>query len=246
MDRGFDDHKLLGWLEARGECFIVRSQHPKRQARKRLGGKIKQLQNWLGEAPVLGELPLKKRLFTQTNSKVSYQVNIRAMVVKLEQLPNLDITALQLSHPKLPQPWLLLSNLRLSGDSSQHLDLATRIVQAYRQRWAIEDLFAWTKTVLDWESVSLLDYQALRTLVAFAWLAAAFLFDLGASLTSPQLQALAQLGGWIPGKRPPGKAILTKGLARLSHYLLVQQHLRHPENADALVSLAIFPPSHAS
>lgn len=33
MDRGFDDSKLLSWLHARGECFVVRTQHPERKGR---------------------------------------------------------------------------------------------------------------------------------------------------------------------------------------------------------------------
>jgi hypothetical protein len=49
--------------------------------------------------------------------------------------------------------------------------------------------------VLDWESVRVLDYAALRTLVTFAWLVTAFLFGLGTSLEQPQLLLLTQLSG---------------------------------------------------
>lgn len=241
MDRGFDDSKLLSWIEGRGECFVVRSQHPNRQAKVRLDGKAKPLQHWLDDTAPIGHVPLEKRLFTKTAGKATLSVDIRALRVELLQLSGTESTVIQLSHPKLAKPWLLLSNLRLADEQNQHLALATRIVQAYRQRWAIEDLFAWTKEALDWESVRLLDYQALRTLLAFAWLAASFLFKLGSSLPTSQLQALAQLGGWTPGKQPPGKAVLSKGLARLSHFLLVHQHLRHHERTTPLDSLAVFP-----
>ncbi len=55
--------------------------------------------------------------------------------------------------------------------------LATRLVQAYHQRWAIEDVFAWTKGVLRWESVRLMHFEGLRVLVSCAWIVAAFLFE---------------------------------------------------------------------
>ena len=236
MDRGFDASKLLDWLHSRGECFIVRTQHPKRQAKLRLDGTTKGLQHWLAEVPRLGRVPLAKRLFTPTKSKARYQVAVHVLSVNLEQLPSMDTTVVQLSHPKLPKPWLL-SNLRLGDDKIEQLALATRIVQAYRQRWATEDLFAWTKAALDWESVRLLDYEALRTLVTLAWLAAAFLFKLGTELEQPELLFLAQLGGWTPGKAKPGQAVLGKGLARLSHHLVVERLAKAPGTASSLAHL---------
>lgn len=234
MDRGFDDSKLLGWLHARGECFVVRTQHPERKAKARIDGRAKQLQSWLADASPVGRLPLAKRLFTKTSGKATYKVSVRALSVELEQLGGVDTTVIQLSHPKLAKPWLLLSNLRLSEGQVEQLGLARRIVQAYRQRWSIENVFSWTKDVLDWESVRVLDYAALRTLVTFAWLAAAFLFHLGASLAQPEVLLLARLGGWTPGKDKPGQAALSKGLARLSHHLALQQLFKKPGTAASL------------
>ena len=216
---------------------MVRSQHPERKAKLRVDGRSKPLRSWLKDASPLGRLPLAKRLFTQTKSKATYQVEVRALGVELEQLPGTDTSVVQLSHPKLAKPWLLLSNLQLEGSKREQLERATRIAQAYRQRWSIEDLFSWTKDALDWESVTVLDYAALRTLVSFAWLAAAFLFDLGATLEQPQILLLAQLGGWTPGKSKPGRATLAKGLARLSHHLTVQQLAKDPHTATSLNSL---------
>jgi len=202
MDRGFDDSKLLKWLHARGECFVVRSKHPKRQARVRLDGPKKQLQSWLDNTPVVGQVALEQRLFTKARGKAVAHVEVRALSALLEQLPATDITAVQLNHPKLAKPWLLLSNLRLPETEAARLDLAARIVQAYRQRWSIEDLFAWTKNALDWESVRVLDYAALRTLVSFAWVAAAFIFHLADALDQSELLFLARLGGWTPDIAP--------------------------------------------
>lgn len=207
------------------------------KAKVRVDGPTKQLQSWLQSPSPLGKVSLAKRLFTKTTSKAAYQVTVCALSVELEQLSGADTTVIQLSHAKLTKPWLLLSNLRLADEQAQKLALAVRIVQAYRQRWAIEDLFSWTKEALDWESVRVLDYGALRTLVAFAWLAAAFLFNLGTSPLQPESLLLAQLGGWTPGKDKPGRATLSKGLARLSHHLVVEQLIKAPEVAVSLHAL---------
>lgn len=234
MDRGFDDHKLLGWLHGRGECFVVRSQHPKRRAKLRVDAPAKSLASWLGEATVIGRVPLEKRLLSHTSSRACCRVAVRALRVELEQLPGCDTTVIELSHPRLVQPWLLLSNLRSGDERAAQFALAKRIVRAYRQRWAIEDLFAWTKDALDWESVRVLDYEALRTLVSLAWLAAAFIFNLGAAPLQPEVLLLARLGGWTPGKAKPGKAALCKGLARLSHHWVVEQLAKNPATAALL------------
>lgn len=237
MDRGFDDSKLLSWIHAQGECFVVRTQHPERKAKVRVDGQTKPLQSWFARTSPLGRLPLAKRLFSETPGKATYQVDVRVVKVELEQLSGSATTAVQLSHPNIPKPWLLLSNLRLSDNPVEQLALGTRIVQAYRQRWAIEDLFSWTKSALNWESVRVLDYEALRTLVAFAWLAAAFLFELGTSHELPEVLVLAHLGGWTPGKNKPGQAVLCKGLARLSHHLVLQQLSKNPRTASSLHTL---------
>jgi hypothetical protein len=52
---------------------------------------------------------------------------------------------------------------------------AMRIFCLYRQRWGVEESFTFTKTCLAWEDVQVLDWQAIKTLVALAWVAAGFL-----------------------------------------------------------------------
>ena len=203
----------------------------------RIDGPTKQLHDWLAGTATVGRVPLAKRLVTTSRSKATYRVDVRVLGVELEQLPATDTTVVELSHPKLAKPWLLLSNLRVPDEAKQ-LALATRIVQAYRQRWAIEDLFAWTKEALDWESVRVLDYGALRTLVMFAWLAAAFLFELGTTLAQPELLLLAQLGGRTAGQAKPGQAALARGLARLAHHLVVEQLAKNPKAAATLRTLS--------
>jgi hypothetical protein len=108
-------------------------------------------------------------------------------------------------------PWYLITDWPVIDEAS-----AVRIFIFYRRRWSVEDAFKFIKTVLGMESVQMLDFDAIRTLVAFAWVAAGFLFKLGLSLDLPEVRLLAILGGWEERpNRPPGKIILSRGLRRL-------------------------------
>ncbi len=69
----------------------------------------------------------------------------------------------------------------------------------------------------------MLDWHAVRTLVALAWVAPGFLFDLGVTFEWAEVQLLAKLGGWEPHKdRTPGKITLMRGLGRLFEMLATQ------------------------
>jgi Transposase DDE domain len=123
------------------------------------------------------------------------------------------------------EPWLLLTDWPVTDEQS-----ATRIFTMYRQRWGVEDSFKFLKTCLGWEEVQVLDWQALRTLVALAWVAAGFLYDLGVSWDWAEVQLLAKLGGWEPHKdRKPGKITLQRGLSRLLDMLVTQAVLSQYE-----------------
>jgi len=41
---------------------------------------------------------------------------------------------------------------------------------------------------LGWEEVQLLDWQGIRTLIALAWVAAAFLYEMGVTLDWPEVE----------------------------------------------------------
>jgi hypothetical protein len=80
----------------------------------------------------------------------------------------------------------------------------------------VEDTFQFVKTCFGVEEVQMLHLEAIRRLVAYAWVAAGFLFHLGLTLDSAEVRLLARLGGWEERpNRPPGKRILTRGLRRL-------------------------------
>ncbi|MFN2217172.1 MAG: transposase, partial [Anaerolineae bacterium] len=58
------------------------------------------------------------------------------------------------------KPWLLITDWPVEDAES-----AVRIFRMYRQRWAVEDSFKFTKGVLGWEEVQLLDLEGIRTLL---------------------------------------------------------------------------------
>ena len=71
-------------------------------------------------------------------------------------------------------PWWVLTDWPVEDEQS-----AERIFTMYRERWAAEDSFKVTKECLGWEEVQVLDWQALQTLVALAWVTAGFLYHMG-------------------------------------------------------------------
>lgn len=154
------------------------------------------------------------------------QTEVRVQQVWLDE-GKLPISALHLSFPTRPkgeeQGWALLTSLSVSPGVH-----AGRVVRLYLRRWSIEEVFAWTKTALGWEDVRVQNFEALRTLVAMAWVAASFVFTLGETLDTPEVRLLAHLGGYVPHKnRPPGKKTLLLGLQRLAAASLTQQTTRH-------------------
>ena len=115
-------------------------------------------------------------------------------------------------------PWWLLTDWPVTDEQS-----ALRIFIMYRERWAAEDSFKVTKECLGWEEVQVLDWQALQTLVALAWVTAGFLYQMGVTFQWAEVQLLAKLGGWEPHKdRKPGKITLMRGLRRLIDMLATQ------------------------
>jgi hypothetical protein len=123
-------------------------------------------------------------------------------------------------------PWYLLTDWPVTDEAS-----IVRIFRFYCRRWAIEDTFKFIKTCFGAEEVQMLALDAVRTLVAFAWVAAGFLFHLGLTLDAAEVRLLARLGGWEERhNRPPGKSILTRGLHRLLDLLateaILQDHIQ--------------------
>lgn len=116
------------------------------------------------------------------------------------------------------EPWWLITDWPVETEAE-----AMRIFCMYRQRWGVEESFKFTKTCLAWDEVQVLDWQAIKTLVALAWVAAGFLYEMGVTFSWEEVQLLAKLGGWVPHRgRFPGKIVLLRGLARLFEMLATQ------------------------
>ena len=76
--------------------------------------------------------------------------------------------------------------------------------------------------------VRLLEVEGIRTLLALAWVAAGFLYELGVTLEWEEVRLLARLGGWAERKdNPPGKIVLTRGLRRFMDMLTTQAFPDH-------------------
>src|SRR6266542_3698775 len=142
--------------------------------------------------------------------RVTYATNVRRPGKGETVSRSVWLLEIQLLSTPL-EPWLLITDWEVVTAAQ-----ALRIFQMYRQRWSVDESFKFTKECLGWEEVQLLDLEGIRTLVALAWVAAGFLYQLGVRLEWEAVQLLAKLGGWeVRADRRPGKITLTRGLRRL-------------------------------
>ena len=227
LDRGFDDLKVLRHLKRLKVDFVIRVQHVERQTRLIPTGEDCSLQAATQLAPVCHTFEMSRPV--RQEGRVKWRptrTEVRAQGVWVDG-GKLRLNALHLHFPTHPkgeeQGWTLLTSLPVSPGVA-----AGQVVRLYLRRWSIEDVFSWTKDALGWEQVRVQDFEALRTLVAMAWLAASFVLTLGETLDTPEVKLLAHLGGYVPHKnRPPGKKTLLLGLQRLAAAYLTQQSTRH-------------------
>jgi hypothetical protein len=120
------------------------------------------------------------------------------------------------------EPWYLLTDWPVRDAGS-----ARRCFIRYRRRWSVEDTHKFIKDSFGIEQIQLLDFRAVRNLVALGWVAAGYLFHLGLTLDQPEVQLLARLGGWdLRDNRPPGKQALSRGLGRLLDKYALEAELR--------------------
>jgi hypothetical protein len=173
--------------------------------------------------------------------RVRHQVDIRTR--KDGEVRDKDVWLVKVQLDNTAQePWLLITDWPVTDEES-----ALRAFRMYRERWAIEDCFKYTKDVLGWEDVQVMTLDAIRTLVALSWVAAGFLYELGVSLDWPEIQLIARLGGWTPrSDRPPGKTIITRGLQRLIdhlslHAILADEVRRRGGLPPRIAAMLIYP-----
>jgi len=229
MDSGLDDIAVWGTIWEAQQHLVCRLQHMNRIVERRdITGtwqpiSVERAADYLHEfAVVETELPVRKRgqriaKLQKVTARVSacpiqvtYQVDVRTKKGGAQRQKGVWLVRVSLDDVPW-EPWYLISDIPVTDAES-----ATKVFRIYRQRWAVEDAFKVTKECLGWEEVQVLTIDAVRTLVALAWVAAGFLYELGVTFDDAEVRLLARLGGWEQRKdRRPGKIILMRGLRRL-------------------------------
>lgn len=236
MDSQFDDVAVWSTIWSQGQHLVCRLKHPERTVEEpgedgkwktttiaETTTRAKQLARVSTEMLVRkqGQRVAKRQEATVRISacplRVSYPTEVRARRTSQKLIREVWLVVVQVEEVDW-EPWLLLTDHPVKDEAG-----ALRVFRMYRTRWAVEDCFKFTKDVLGWEDVQMMDLEAIRTLVALGWVAAGFLYELGVTLEWPEVQLLARLGGWTPRpNRPPGKTILTRGLQRLLDHLATE------------------------
>ena len=266
LDSQFDDVAVWSTIWQQDQHLVCRLQHPERLIEVPDGaggwrpGTIAAAQAQARElARVRTELVVRKRGQRYTKRQ---PVTVRIAACPVRVTYPVDVRCRRTSEKRVREawpwlvvvraddvdwePWLLLTDWPVADPAS-----AVRVYRMYRTRWAVEDCFKFTKDVLGWEDVRLLDLAAIRTLVPLGWVAAGFLYELGVTLDWPEVQLLGRLGGWVPrSDRPPGKILLARGLQRLLDHLataaLLQDEIARrgslPPRLAALLDPAASPP----
>lgn len=185
--------KTLAMVRAKMEVPIGKQEHPKQQA-------------------VDVEI-------SACSFRLAYHSEVRRPSQGPDQILRKDLWLVQVRVLNCSwEPWWLMTDWPVETAAE-----ATHIFGMYRQRWGVEESFKFTKTCLAWEDVQVLDWQAIKTLVALAWVAAGFLYEMGVTFSWEEVQLLAKLGGFVPHRgRFPGKIVLLRGLARLLEMLATQ------------------------
>jgi hypothetical protein len=240
LDSGFDD--VAAWAEVwgQGHRLVCRLQHRDRLVRPLPGAPVCRLEDLAPQLRRLAEVEaeLVVRKTGQERPKlqpvtaaiaavplvVAYREDLRTRPDGAERERACWLVEVRLGKVR-QEPWWLLTDRPV-----EDADQATEIFRMYCQRWAIEDAFKTGKTCLGWEEVQILAYDAVRLLVALGWVAAGFLFELGATLEWGEVRLLRRLGGGEDRpNRPPGKIVLTRGLRRLLDHLATEAILAEEE-----------------
>lgn len=222
MDRGFDNDDVWGWIWGHGSHLVCRVYHFERLVawqtpegrweERYLDATFKHLTPLARvettlEVRLKGQKKAKRQRVTAHLSAVPVRVYVPGDTSRTQPVWIVKVEI----EGAAGDPWYLLTDWPVTTEAE-----ALRCFRFYRRRWAVEDTFKFIKTCFGVEAVQMLHLDAIRRLVAFAWVAAGFLFHLGLTLDDAEVRLLARLGGWeARANRPPGKPILTRGLRRL-------------------------------
>jgi hypothetical protein len=236
LDSGFDDIAVWRTIWEQHEHVVCRVQHPERLVsfRTKQGtwekGDItaaRQHLSLMARAQTMMVVqrgrqprPKEQRIGVEVWAcplRLEYDTEVRRGTNGEQVTKEVWLVEVRLPDTKL-DPWLLITDWAVETEED-----GVRVFRMYRQRWAVEDSFKVTKECLGWEEVQVLDLEGVRTLVALAWVAAGFLYELGVTLEWAEVWVLARLGGWVPHKgRKPGKITLMRGLRRLMDMVVTE------------------------
>ncbi len=229
MDREFDDIAVWRTLWQARQHLVSRTFHGERRLRYRAHGAWQAGSLDQAVAAAIRRATLETtmvvRLRGQPSAKrqvVTVEVAVCAIQVPYDPASRQEVPTGQVVWQRAAAvvvsirdcawaPWVLVTDVPVgSAEGSQ------RVFQMYRQRWSIEDAFKFTKACVNWEAVQVLKLEAVRRLVALAWVAAGFLYEVRGCSEAAEVRLLARLGGWEErADRPPGKQVLRRGLARV-------------------------------
>ncbi len=232
LDAGFDDVARWGDIWEQEQHLLCRLHHRDRWV-ETPDGTACQLQDLAPQlvplAQVTTELVVQKRgqlrpklqpataIVSAAPLAVRWTTGRRTLEEGPEQVKPCWLVEVRLERIDQEAWWLLTDR------PVETAEQASEMFRMYCQRWAIEDAFKVAKTCLGWEDVQVLNYAAVRLLVALGWVATGFLFDLGVTLEWREVRLLRRLGGGEERpNRPPGKIVLTRGLRRLLDLLALE------------------------
>jgi hypothetical protein len=246
MDCGFDDIAVWRTIWQMGQHLVCRTYHDERLLEIRRAGAWRP--STLGEATAQAErratvetelevrlrgqpAPKRQRVTVDIGARrvrLGYDPAARTAAPTGQQVYKIAWVAVVKIRDCEWAPWVLLTDWPV-----QSAEEAQRVFQMYRQRWSIEDAFKFTKECVNWEQAQVLNWRGIRMLVALAWVAAGFLYELGVSLEWPEVRLLARWGGWEErAERRPGRIVLARGLARLLDMLATEALLADYEERE--------------
>ena len=185
MDCGFDDIAVVGAIWQQGHHAVWRVRERDRLVRPAVGAptchlvelapRLRPLARVATELVVqrAGQPQPKLQRVPVTIAAVplvlSWQEEVRTRADGAQPAQRVWLVAVRLEGVE-QEPWWLLTDRPV-----ETAEQAVEICRMYRQRWAVEDACKVGKQGLGWEDVQVLDYEAVRLLVALGWVAAGFL-----------------------------------------------------------------------
>jgi hypothetical protein len=204
-DRGFDDGAVWRTMGEQNEHMVCRISHFERRVSLErspgqwVQGNLAQAQEQVERLARVETRMEVQRGKQQRPKRQPVEVEIAVCPVRLTystgvrrkeqgQKVTKALWLVKVTVPGTTQaPWWLRTDWPVTDEQS-----ALRIFIMYRERWAAEDSFKVTKECLGWEEVQVLDWQALQTLVALAWVTAGFLYHLGVTFQWEEVQLIAK------------------------------------------------------